>query len=104
MSKLGKKIYVIPKESTVKVEGVVYWFLVQKGSQKILLILKYFLRRLMIKMNFRLLPVKKDKKTSLMWGTYRSLINNAVLGVTEGHNKYLELNGVGFRANLKVMN
>ena len=23
------------------------------------------------------------------------------LGVTEGHNKYLELNGVGFRANLK---
>ena len=36
-----------------------------------------------------------------MWGTYRSLINNAVLGVTKGHNKYLELNGVGFRANLK---
>ena len=36
-----------------------------------------------------------------MWGTYRSLINNAVTGVTKGHNKDLELNGVGFRANLK---
>ncbi len=36
-----------------------------------------------------------------MWGTYRSLINNAVLGVTKGHEKNLELNGVGFRANLK---
>ena len=36
-----------------------------------------------------------------MWGTYRSLINNAVTGVTTGHEKILELNGVGFRANLK---
>ena len=36
-----------------------------------------------------------------MWGTYRSLINNAVTGVSQGHEKILELNGVGFRANLK---
>ena len=36
-----------------------------------------------------------------MWGTYRSLINNAVIGVSKGHEKILELNGVGFRANLK---
>ena len=25
-----------------------------------------------------------------MWGTYRSLINNAVTGVTAGHEKVLE--------------
>ena len=36
-----------------------------------------------------------------MWGTYRSLINNAVKGVSIGHEKILNLNGVGFRANLK---
>ena len=36
-----------------------------------------------------------------MWGTYRSLINNAVTGVSKGHEKILELNGVGFRANVK---
>ena len=36
-----------------------------------------------------------------MWVTYRSLINNAVTGVTSGHEKILELSGVGFRANLK---
>ena len=36
-----------------------------------------------------------------MWGTYRSLINNAVVGVSTGHEKILELTGVGFRANLK---
>ena len=34
-------------------------------------------------------------------GTYRSLINNAVNGVSSGHEKILELSGVGFRANLK---
>ena len=52
---------------------------------------------------FQLLPLEKkiDKKTSIMWGTYRSLINNAVMGVTTGHEKILELSGVGFRANLK---
>ena len=36
-----------------------------------------------------------------MWGTYRSLVNNAVKGVSSGHEKILELSGVGFRANLK---
>ena len=52
---------------------------------------------------FQLLPLNKkvDKKTSIMWGTYRSLINNAVTGVSTGHEKILELSGVGFRANLK---
>ena len=29
------------------------------------------------------------------------MVNNAVLGVTKGHEKNLELNGVGFRASLK---
>ena len=52
---------------------------------------------------FQILPLKKeiDKKTSILWGTYRSLINNAVTGVSKGHEKILELSGVGFRANLK---
>ena len=36
-----------------------------------------------------------------MWGTTRSIINSAVIGVTTGHERILELNGVGFRANLK---
>ena len=52
---------------------------------------------------FQLEPLEKkvDKKTSIMWGTYRSLINNAIMGVSKGHEKILELSGVGFRANLK---
>jgi large subunit ribosomal protein L6 len=34
------------------------------------------------------------------WGTMRSLINNAVQGVTEGFSKTLEVNGVGYRAEM----
>ena len=39
-----------------------------------------------------------------MWGTLRSIVNNAVKGVTDGHEKILEISGVGFRANLKGEN
>ena len=52
---------------------------------------------------FNIKPLAKvlDTSTSVMWGTYRSLINNAVLGVSKGHEKILDITGVGFRANLK---
>ena len=36
-----------------------------------------------------------------MWGTTRSILNSALIGVSLGHEKILELNGVGFRATLK---
>ena len=56
----------------------------------------------MKKMNFKFFQRKKSKQEdSIMWGTYRSLIDNAVKGVSEGHEKILEITGVGFRANLK---
>ena len=36
-----------------------------------------------------------------MWGTTRSIINSALIGVTIGYEKILELTGVGYRATLK---
>ena len=101
MSKLGKKAILIPKESTVKVEGDSLLVSGPKGTQKLLFNSKMFSSKINEKNEFQISPLLKDKKTSLMWGTYRSLVNNAVLGVTKGHEKNLELNGVGFRANLK---
>ena len=101
MSKLGKKAILLPKESTVKVEGDTLLVSGPKGTQKLLFNSKMFSSKINEKNEFQISPLLKDKKTSLMWGTYRSLVNNAVLGVTKGHEKNLELNGVGFRANLK---
>ena len=101
MSKLGKKPILIPKDSSVKMDGNSLLVTGPKGSQKILFNEKIFSSKVNEKNEFQILPTKKEKKTSVLWGTYRSLVNNAVLGVTKGHEKNLELNGVGFRANLK---
>ena len=39
-----------------------------------------------------------SRESGAMAGTFRSLINNMVLGVSEGFQKKLELQGVGYRA------
>lgn len=39
-----------------------------------------------------------EKQTKAYHGLYRSLINNMVLGVTEGYSKELEIVGIGYRA------
>ena len=49
----------------------------------------------------RELVKNKNETSKRMWGTTRSLINSAVIGVATGFEKILELNGVGFRAMLK---
>ena len=103
MSKIGKKNILIPKESSVKIEGGNLTITGPKGSKTLTINDKIFSSKLNENNEFQILPLNKkvDKKTTIMWGTYRSLINNAITGVSKGHEKILELNGVGFRANLK---
>ena len=106
MSKIGKKNISIPKESSVKIEGSNLTITGPKGSKSLTVNDKIFSSKLTENNEFQILPLEKkiDKKTSIMWGTYRSLINNAVTGVSKGHEKILQLNGVGFRANIKGEN
>ncbi len=40
-----------------------------------------------------------QKRHRAVHGLYRSLINNMVIGVSEGYTKTMELHGVGYRAN-----
>ena len=102
MSKIGKKNIIIPKESSIKAEGSSLVITGPKGTKKLSINDKIFSSKISEgEINIAPLQKKIDKKTSIMWGTYRSLINNAVVGVSSGHEKILELSGVGFRANLK---
>src|SRR3546814_12068259 len=39
-----------------------------------------------------------------MWGTVRTLVRNAVVGVSEGYTRRLEINGVGYRAQMQGKN
>jgi large subunit ribosomal protein L6 len=105
MSKIGKKNITIPKESTVKIDGGNLVITGPKGSKTLSINDKIFSSKITDD-QFQILPLEKkvDKKTSILWGTYRSLINNAVTGVSSGHEKNLQLSGVGFRANIKGEN
>jgi large subunit ribosomal protein L6 len=46
-------------------------------------------------------PVEQTRLAGAMYGTARSIIAAMVKGVTEGYVKELEIQGVGFKANLK---
>ena len=46
-------------------------------------------------------PANGGKRARTMWGTTRSLVNNAVVGVSEGFTRRLEINGVGYRAQVQ---
>ena len=43
----------------------------------------------------------QTRQAGALAGTFRSLINNMVVGVSEGFQKKLELQGVGYRAQMK---
>ena len=103
MSKIGKKSISLPKDSSVQIEGSQLTIKGPKGSKVLSISDKIFSSQVNDKNEFQIKPLEKkfDKKTSIMWGTYRSLINNALTGVSIGHEKILEITGVGFRANLK---
>lgn len=46
-------------------------------------------------------PAEESQKSWAMAGTFRSLVNNMVIGVSAGFEKKLELIGVGYRAQAK---
>ena len=101
MSKLGKKPIIIPKDTKVKIESGKLLLTGPKGSRELTLNDKIFSATILEDKNLILKLIKKNEVTSVLWGTTRSIINSALIGVSTGHEKILELNGVGFRTNLK---
>ena len=45
-------------------------------------------------------PRGEHRRARTMWATTRTLINNMVVGVSEGFSKDLEITGVGYRAQV----
>lgn len=46
-------------------------------------------------------PRDESKRSRSMWGLQRSLAQNLVTGVSEGFSRELEINGVGYRAQVQ---
>ena len=102
MSKLGKKPISIPKDTKVKVESGKLILSGPKGSRELTLNDKIFTATVADDKNLTLKLIKKNEDHNTIWGSTRSIINSAIIGVSTGHEKILELSGVGFRANLKA--
>ena len=101
MSKIGKKPIQIPKDAKVKVESGELILTGPKGFKKLSLNDKIFTTSITKDNNLILKLIKKNEISNITWGTTRSIINSALIGVTTGYEKILQLSGVGFRAMLK---
>ncbi len=99
MSRLGKLPINLPTGTQVKIENS---FIVVKGTkgelqQEIHPKVKVEINESEIKVSVNNPEIKKQRA---LWGLYRSLINNMVIGVNDGFEKRLEINGVGYRASI----
>ncbi len=101
MSKLGKKPISIPKDAKVKIESGKLILTGPKGSKELSINDKIFSTTIENENNLIIKLIKKNEDQNMIWGTTRSIINSALIGVSAGHEKILELYGVGFRANIK---
>lgn len=95
MSRIGKLPIAIPANVTVSQKDNVVTVKGPKGelSQAINSVIK-------IEVNGNELTVSRpndERQNRAMHGLYRSLINNLVIGVSDGYKKELELVGVGYR-------
>ena len=99
MSRIGKLPVVIPNGVTVDVTGTTVKVKGPKGE-----LTKTFHEDAVIKVEDNNVIVDKKSENKFhraLFGTVRAVINNMVIGVTEGYSKTLELVGVGYRADVK---
>ncbi len=99
MSRVGKKPIVIPEGVQISIDGNT---LIVKGKLGELKLDINPNIQVNIENNQILVSPKNESKLALaLWGTFRSLINNMVIGVTQGFVKRLQLVGVGYRARME---
>lgn len=98
MSKIGKKPIPIPKGVDTKIDGDLVLVKGPKGELK-----KTFNNSVSISISEGNIVVglKNDQDASEIWGLTRALIANMLKGVTDGFEKSLEFDGVGYKANVK---
>jgi len=99
MSKIGKQPIDVPSGVTINVASDSVSIKGPKG-ERVLPVRSEI--KLTVDGGQCLVDVNDDSRfAQAMRGTMRSLVNNAITGVTQGYVKKLEVNGVGFEADLK---
>lgn len=95
MSRVGKKPIIVPKEVEVRLDGEILSVKGPKGELRRLIHPKVGLDINGSQITLSISDNTKESRS--IFGLFRSLIANMVLGVTEGFKKSLELIGVGYK-------
>ncbi len=104
MSRIGKLPVNFASDIKVSVNGDVITFV--KGKNTMDLDTKGNIDFALEGNTISFTPKSDEKAHRAFWGTYRTLAQNIVTGLTDGYTKELEINGVGYRAavNGRVLN
>lgn len=95
MSRIGKKPILIPNDVQVTVQGN---YITVKGPKGDLALHMLPVIEAAVENNAVVLSSKRvSKKSKALWGLYRALVANMVIGVTNGFEKKLIFEGIGFR-------
>ncbi|MBI5369585.1 50S ribosomal protein L6 [Candidatus Uhrbacteria bacterium] len=104
MSRVGKKPILIPscvtvsiEQNTVKVKGP-KGELTQTFTPRVSMALGQEEEGPVVNVS---VADEQDKTSRAQWGTVRAIIQHMVKGVHEGFVRQLEINGVGYRANMQ---
>ena len=99
MSRIGKKPIPIPSKVQVKIEGNRVTIRGPKGelSREI----RPEIEVKSDKGNLVVSPKLETKKSKSFWGLTRALLDNMVTGVYQGYEKKLEIQGLGYKANME---
>jgi large subunit ribosomal protein L6 len=99
MSRIGKKPIVIPQGVEVKIEGNI----VKVKGPKAELTFKVSpeIKVVLTENQILISAEPTTKEVRALWGLTRAILQNMVSGVTVGFQKKLEIEGVGFKANVE---
>jgi len=102
MSRIGNKPITVPAGVEVKIDGHKITVKGPKGSLE-----KEFHKNMEINLDGNVLTVKRpddEPANRSLHGLTRTLLNNMIVGTTNGFERKLEVNGVGYRASKKGNN
>lgn len=99
MSRIGKKPVELPKGVTAEIKGQTVEVKGPKGTRSFTATDDVTLA--LEEGQVTVKPRGTSKRARQQWGMTRSMIANLVTGVTEGFKKELEIQGVGYRAQMQ---
>ncbi|NBQ56825.1 MAG: 50S ribosomal protein L6 [Opitutaceae bacterium] len=99
MSRIGKQPVLIPDKVKVGITNTTV--LIEGPKGKVSKIFAPVVKITVADQKITFAPTEESRFANAMYGTVRSIVAGMVKGVTEGYSKDLEIQGVGFKANLK---